>query len=86
MTITTIIFDLDGVLVDFVDIQRKSFTTALNKYMKNNKLTYEEYDMHLDTYTSLDKLKICRKLFPEEEWDDKVVYTYKKGGLTLIKI
>jgi HAD superfamily hydrolase (TIGR01509 family) len=78
MPIETLIFDIDGVLVDFVDLHRDTFVKAFNMGTKDALLSAEIHDKHLNNYTTKEKLRRCRDIFPHLHWDDDDVNSLKQ--------
>ena len=86
MKIKALIFDIDGVLIDFVGLHRDTFVSAFNTIVGDKILTYEFHDEVLDSNTTRAKLGILRDVFPSYSWDDDKVYCLKqKNTLEFIR-
>ena len=59
--IKTIIFDLDGVLVDTKNIHFKSLNRALEFFQKNSSITYSEHIKIYDGLSTNEKIKLLNK-------------------------
>ena len=59
--IKTIIFDLDGVLVDTKNIHFKSLNRALDFFQKNSSITYSEHIKIYDGLSTNEKIKLLNK-------------------------
>ena len=85
--ITTLIFDLDGVLIDLCEFHRDLYIDSFNacataaggEATPGGLLTKDVHSDFLEGLSTRAKLRECRALFPGASWDDEAVYVLKQA-------
>jgi beta-phosphoglucomutase-like phosphatase (HAD superfamily) len=82
--ITTLIFDLDGVLADLCELHRDLYIESFNALARSPGvegplLSEEVHAEELEGLSTRSKLRACRALFPAATFDDDAVYDLKQA-------
>jgi HAD superfamily hydrolase (TIGR01509 family) len=83
-SVTTLIFDLDGVLADLCELHRDLFIESFNALarapgVEGPLLSGELHAEELEGLSTRSKLRACRTLFPAATYDDDAVYNLKQA-------
>jgi HAD superfamily hydrolase (TIGR01509 family) len=84
VAITTLIFDLDGVLADLCELHRDLYIESFNALarapgVEGPLLSEEVHAEELEGLSTRSKLRACRALFPTATYDDDAVYNLKQA-------
>ena len=60
---TALLFDLDGVLVDFAELHESAFITAWNNCCPDHKIDHAFHLLYLEARSTRAKIDICSKIF-----------------------
>ena len=83
MTITTFLFDLDGVLVDLCELHRTIFIKAFNLHSSTS-INLEFHDKYLEGLSTKEKIKKIKTHYSIEI--DEELISKKKQELTIIEL
>ena len=76
--ITTLIFDLDGVLIDLCNLHRDIFIKSFNQ-LSDLEITSEFHETHLEALSTRSKLKKLKEMYPEKTINENEIFNLKQS-------